>query len=309
MEIVTEASTSTILILASGSTESGDPSTNLSRPAKRDAQRIGSWMRENERVPERVFCLSGGAALATAEKAVKAAGLGGDRIERVEETGGVGIWSRVRGEIEGDERVLLVGNLAQVTRLLAELRPGDCGERALRDGVLVHFCPGSEATPEWVDPAELPRDFPYPAEERGGKRRPRPAYYYRQSGVLPYRVRSNGVVEVLLITSSSGKKWGIPKGIHEPGMSATGSAMIEAFEEAGILGEIVGERVGSYRARKWGASCEVTVFAMRVLRELDPPVWTESRRIREWMPVPLAADRITVPELGDLLLRLPETLS
>jgi 8-oxo-dGTP pyrophosphatase MutT (NUDIX family) len=43
-------------------------------------------------------------------------------------------------------------------------------------------------------------------------------------------------MEVLLIGSSKGTHWVIPKGIHEPGLSATESASHEALEEAGVKG-------------------------------------------------------------------------
>ena len=36
-----------------------------------------------------------------------------------------------------------------------------------------------------------------------------------QSGVIPYRIM-DGQIEVMLITSSGGKRWVIPKGLIEP---------------------------------------------------------------------------------------------
>ena len=49
-----------------------------------------------------------------------------------------------------------------------------------------------------------------------------------QSGVIPYRVRE-GQVEVLVITSSDGLRWVVPKGLVEPGMTAADSAAKEAL--------------------------------------------------------------------------------
>ena len=50
---------------------------------------------------------------------------------------------------------------------------------------------------------------------------PFPAWTYRQSGTLPYRWRKDKL-EVLLISSRSGKRWVAPKGIVDPGMSPAG---------------------------------------------------------------------------------------
>ena len=74
---------------------------------------------------------------------------------------------------------------------------------------------------------------------------------YRQSGVIPYRLGS-GDVEVLLITSLQKKRWIIPKGIIEYGYSHQESAENEAYEEAGIEGQIDPSPIGEYRLQKWG---------------------------------------------------------
>jgi hypothetical protein len=56
-------------------------------------------------------------------------------------------------------------------------------------------------------------------------------------GVIPYRFLKGGGLEVLLITTKS-KKWGLPKGnmIRKLGPSRT--ALVEAYEEAGIGGKV-----------------------------------------------------------------------
>jgi 8-oxo-dGTP pyrophosphatase MutT (NUDIX family) len=58
-----------------------------------------------------------------------------------------------------------------------------------------------------------------------------------QSGVIPYRIE-NGQIEVMVITSSTGKRWVIPKGLIEPDMTPQDSAAKEAWEEAGLLGKV-----------------------------------------------------------------------
>jgi 8-oxo-dGTP pyrophosphatase MutT (NUDIX family) len=68
---------------------------------------------------------------------------------------------------------------------------------------------------------------------------PPPESIYRQSGAVPFRVR-DGTIEVLLITSLTSGRWIIPKGIIEPPLSSAASAAQEAFEEAGVRGELSG---------------------------------------------------------------------
>jgi len=45
-------------------------------------------------------------------------------------------------------------------------------------------------------------------------------WIYNQSGVVPFRL-AKGKVQILLVTSRSGKRWVIPKGIIEPDLSPT----------------------------------------------------------------------------------------
>jgi len=62
-------------------------------------------------------------------------------------------------------------------------------------------------------------------------------WLFRQSAVVPFRTK-DGVTEVVLVTSSSNKNWVIPKGRIEKLMSPEKSAAKEAFEEAGVLGDV-----------------------------------------------------------------------
>ena len=86
----------------------------------------------------------------------------------------------------------------------------------------------------------------------------KPDHWYRQSGVIPLRCKGKKT-EVLLVTSRGGKRWIIPKGIIEPGLSAGESALREAWEEAGAQGDLRSGAAGSYRYRKWGGVCTVAV--------------------------------------------------
>ena len=113
-------------------------------------------------------------------------------------------------------------------------------------------------------PVNLPKKFPFPDPD-GSEQRDRPAYYYTQSSVIPYRVH-NGRVEILVIASSKKKHLVVPKGIKDPGLTPQASAAKEAWEEAGVEGEVATEPLGEYRYEKWGGICTVTVYPMKVTR-------------------------------------------
>src|SRR5215204_3945299 len=101
--------------------------------------------------------------------------------------------------------------------------------------------------------------------------------YVRQAAALPLR---NG--RVCLVTSSNGKRWVIPKGLIEPGQTAGETALQEAWEEAGIVGVLSAEPIGSYIYEKWCGTCFVTVFMMNVTEVLQD--WPErEQRQRSWV--------------------------
>ena len=133
-----------------------------------------------------------------------------------------------------------------------------------------------------------------------------PDWIYRQSAVLPYRRRGPGL-EVLLITSRKGKRWVLPKGIVEPGLSGQASAAKEAAEEAGVEGEVAIRKLGRYRYEKWDGTCRVEVFPMRVTVERRE--WPEAAiRRREWLSPEAAAARLREKKLRKLVLGLPQWL-
>jgi 8-oxo-dGTP pyrophosphatase MutT (NUDIX family) len=67
---------------------------------------------------------------------------------------------------------------------------------------------------------------------------------YQQSGVIPYR-RVQNQLEILLITSIRRGRWIIPKGLVEPHLSPAESACQEAWEEAGVVGQVDSKPLGS----------------------------------------------------------------
>ena len=123
------------------------------------------------------------------------------------------------------------------------------------------------------------------------------ANYVRQAAALPSR---NG--RICLVTSSSGKRWVIPKGLIEPGQTAGETALQEAWEEAGLVGSLHSEPIGSFVYEKWCGPCHVTVFRMEVAESAR--TWPErSFRDRIWLPPVQAVDRLDDAGLIEIVRR------
>ena len=125
-----------------------------------------------------------------------------------------------------------------------------------------------------------------------------PDHFFEQSGVLPFR-QDRGGTEFLLITSRRRKRWVIPKGVRELDLTSAASAAKEAFEEAGIEGEISPDPIGTYSYEKWGGTCHVEVFSLAV--QTSHEVWPESYRDRVWLAPNEAIARIAEPALQEIV--------
>jgi 8-oxo-dGTP pyrophosphatase MutT (NUDIX family) len=126
-----------------------------------------------------------------------------------------------------------------------------------------------------------------------------------QSGALPWRRNGQGELEVLLITSRETRRWIIPKGWRIKGLSAQQTAAREAFEEAGVKGEVGKAKVGVFHYDKRlrsgrMQSVRVTVYPLKVDSERE--AWPEvQERAKLWAPITAAADLVQEPELASLL--------
>ena len=97
---------------------------------------------------------------------------------------------------------------------------------------------------------------------------------------VPFRLTGDGV-EFCLITGRKSGRWGFPKGHVDKGETVNEAALSEAFEEAGLKGEIVGEPLMQYRYTKKGTRYSVVAVPMEVHASEDD--WKESaERKRRW---------------------------
>ena len=99
-----------------------------------------------------------------------------------------------------------------------------------------------------------------------------------QFGALPWRIGEDGTRQIMLLTSRETPRWVIPKGWPMKGRKPAEVASREAYEEAGLVGQIVSKRpLGNFhyekRLTKKAILCEVWVFLFRVERQLDD--WPE----------------------------------
>ncbi len=122
---------------------------------------------------------------------------------------------------------------------------------------------------------------------------------FQQSGIIPYRVR-DGKIEVLLVTNHGRKHWVIPKGGISKGMAPPDSAAKEAWEEAGVVGQVDTNKLGTYKYHKRGNAYCVEVFLLLVETVLSD--WPEaSRRKRRWLNITKAVKRVKPAELKRIL--------
>lgn len=84
-------------------------------------------------------------------------------------------------------------------------------------------------------------------------------------------------------------------------MTPCESALKEALEEAGAVGDADETPVGVYSYEKWGGICTVSVFAMKVIKLND--TWPEDFRERRWFAAEESVGNIREHDLKKILSR------
>ncbi len=125
-----------------------------------------------------------------------------------------------------------------------------------------------------------------------------------QYAALPWR-HSGAGREIMLISSRDTGRWVIPKGWPKRGLSPSETAAREAFEEAGIGGQISKKPIGRFQYPKKlqdgkVQTCKVEVFAFEQM--VQHPSWPEQgqRKLR-WFSPEEAANAVEEPELKELI--------
>jgi 8-oxo-dGTP pyrophosphatase MutT (NUDIX family) len=117
----------------------------------------------------------------------------------------------------------------------------------------------------------------------------------RQAGVLPIR---DG--QICLVTSRSGKRWVVPKGNVSPGKTAGETALLEAWEEAGLVGVLEPEPLGSYLYEKDARLFHVIIFVLKVT-DLTDDFPERGSRERVWVQPPQALLQVEDHGLRELI--------
>jgi len=316
-----------LLLLRHGKSDRDIDVDDFDRPlkdrGKRGAQRIGVWLLKQKLIPDLVIASPAERALTTAEKCGKAMGMVASEIEQNERIYGASpsdLLEIIANSPPEAKRVMLVGHnpgMEQLLRKLADPAPATPSNGKLMPTATLaqlsiacdwkEVSPGKATLLQLVRPRDLPKKFPFPSPN-GEEMRDRPAYYYTQSSVIPYRLGEDGV-QIIIVRSSQDKHWVVPKGIADPGLSLQESAAKEAWEEAGVEGRVHEKPIGSYDYPKWGAICTVSVYPMEVSRQLPQEEWEERHRGREWVAAPVAAEMLRQAELAPLVLELERQLT
>ena len=282
---------------------------------KRGAERIGLRLLQQALQPDLIISSPAVRAKVTAQMCCMAMGLDARRVDEDRRIYAAGLSEQLkvlRTVPEQTRRLMLVGHNPGMEMLLSWLAQDEIplpeDGKLMPTATLARLsfnCPWSEienscARLESITrPGSLPEKFPFPSPD-GNELRDRPAYYYTQSSVIPYRLRDKKI-EILCITSNKKKNWVLPKGIKDPGFTLPESAAIEALEEAGVEGIVSENAIGSYNYTKWNATCRVEVYPMVVTKIVPEKERLERHRKREWLSPEEAQARLKQKALKPMI--------
>jgi len=311
-----------LLLLRHGKSDWSTDAEDFDRPikdrGKRAAQRIGVWLAQQDLVPDKVISSPAERAKVTAQKTLKAMGRTDHEIiydSRIYEASVNELLAIIAKTSKKTNTLMIVGHNPGMESLLCYLADEKIVMPA--DGKLFptatlaileldiswrKIAKRSAKLKKLIKPRSLPKGFPYPLPF-GKEQRIRPAYYYTQSSVIPYRYNKDKL-EILVVSSSKRKHFVVPKGIKEPGLSPQHSAAKEAQEEAGVKGIVAEQPIGSYVYEKWEAPCTVEVYPMQVTKVINANKWEEKHRGRYWMSVTDAHNALYQEALKPMILKL-----
>ena len=126
-----------------------------------------------------------------------------------------------------------------------------------------------------------------------------------QFAALCFRQSKSGGTEILLVTSRGTGRWIPPKGWPTRGKRPHKAAAQEAFEEAGVKGQIYKVALGRYKFRKNGNTGEQTaseayIFPLKVNR-LAREFKEKGQRKLRWFTPKKAAMLVREPKLRKII--------
>ena len=131
-----------------------------------------------------------------------------------------------------------------------------------------------------------------------------------QTGALPWRIGRKKQFEVLLVTGRRSRQWTIPKGWPMEGKSLSEAAAQEAYEEAGVRGQIDAEPIGAFDHTKQHlltGNLKVRILVHPMIVEQELPKWPEyGQRRRKWFSLKEAGKLVQSDELRSLIIQSAE---
>ncbi|WP_299767887.1 NUDIX hydrolase [uncultured Tateyamaria sp.] len=132
-----------------------------------------------------------------------------------------------------------------------------------------------------------------------------------QIAALPLRWDRKNRLRVLMVTSRDRGRWIMPKGWTMDGKKPWQAAKIEALEEAGAVGFVSDQPIGSYHYMKGLAKgqsvlCRVTVYPM-IVDKLKRRWKEREERKRHWFSLKEAAKLVEEKALMTMLQDLAQT--
>jgi hypothetical protein len=98
----------------------------------------------------------------------------------------------------------------------------------------------------------------------------------KQYGVIPYLKRS-GKTKIIIITGRNSNRWIVPKGNLIANKSKRKTALLEAYEEAGLTGKLDQNFKCRLFIMSHGIKTDLTLYSMRVNKRLIKK-WPESHQ-------------------------------
>ncbi len=125
-----------------------------------------------------------------------------------------------------------------------------------------------------------------------------------QFAALCYRV-VKGKTKVLLVTSRGTGRWIIPKGWPQAGEAPHQAVLTEAWEEAGVKGQVQPRPIGIFSYIKEmddedDLPCVAMVYAVEATSVSDNYP-EQGQRERKWLSPKKSAARVDAPELAQIL--------
>jgi len=117
-------------------------------------------------------------------------------------------------------------------------------------------------------------------------------------GVIPFRISDSGNIEVLMI-STRHKNWSLPKGNLIKNLGPQRTALLEAYEEAGIDGKLQTKPILCTIGRS-----HIYLFPMEVIKLYE--AWPESSfRKRKWIKLHKASCMLHRRGMRNAVKKLP----